>query len=244
MTFLFFLVFLHCFTSATSAVPPGCSGTLQECRRLVTVINNAYNFSDSVYARQMQSVVCYATRHGYGNDEIDPARNTECDEFKGVFFFSNHCAISVYLGTLLRGALVYVLDGDVAEANPAVELEKFDVPGMDFIFYERLWNDEVVSGNYVARHTHFTRTFLLHWARYFYRQPTGFSSADNGALHAALSEFKRSGGTVTSPCEAGYASLRRVHLPFLRGSRRAGSSLRRAGSSKGSLTKSLATSSS
>ena len=78
---------------------------------------------------------------------------------------------------------------------------------MDFIFYERLWNDEVVSGNYVARHTHFTRTFLLHWARYFYRQPTGFSSADNGALHAALSQVKRSGGTVTSPCEAGYASL-------------------------------------
>lgn len=200
-------VFVLFILSKKAANPAGCNGTLQECRRLVTVINNAYNFSDRVYARQMQSVVCYATRHGYGYDQIDPASFERCSEFKDVFFFAKHCAVAEYLKGLKRGALAYVLDGDVAEANPAVKLHMFDSPGMDIIFYERLWNSEIVSGNYIARNTLFTRIFLRKWALYFYKQPKGFSSADNGALHAALAEFKRANGPIKGSCETGYQQL-------------------------------------
>lgn len=104
-------------------------------------------------------------------------------------------------------ALLYILDGDVVEANPRVRLETFDYFNSDITFYERLWNPEVMSGNYIVQNTFFARAFLRFWTRFFYKQPPGFSSADNGALHAALALFARARPDVASPCETGYANL-------------------------------------
>lgn len=190
-------------------IPRGCAGTLQECRRIVTVINNAYSFADTVYARQMQSVVCYATRHGYGYDQLDPADfSSACSEFASSFFFAKHCAVAEYLRRRTkRRALVYVLDGDVAEANPLVRLQAFDHVGADITFYERIWNPEVMAGNYIARNTLFTRKFLRTWAAYFHKQPPGFSSADNGALHPALTAVMRGRDLTEGPCETEYTNL-------------------------------------
>lgn len=56
----------------------------------------------------------------------------------------------------------------------------------DIILYERSWNFEVMAGNYIARNTPFAREFLKSWADFEFRQPPGFSSADNGAIHLVL----------------------------------------------------------
>ena len=180
-----------------------CRHALRDCIRIVSVINDAYSFSSRVYRRQLDSVICYATRHGYGYDEVDPWAYEECKKYK-VFFFAKHCAVRQYLRQSIRkDSFVLVLDGDVAAANAHVRLELFFNETDDFIFYERIWNAEIVSGNYIVRNSVFSHALLQEWAEYETRQPLGFSSADNGALHVVLSR-------VISPhsqCEQGYRAL-------------------------------------
>jgi len=58
----------------------------------------------------------------------------------------------------------------------------------DLTFYKRNWNMEVTAGNYMARPTRAAVNFLRHWASFEHRRPSGFSSADNGALPVALAD--------------------------------------------------------
>jgi hypothetical protein len=56
----------------------------------------------------------------------------------------------------------------------------------DLIFYDRLYNYEIMAGSYLAKNTHFTHNFLLRWASYEFKvKPGSFqaSSTDNGAIH-------------------------------------------------------------
>jgi hypothetical protein len=46
-----------------------------------------------------------------------------------------------------------------------------------------------LSGNYIASNKPWVLEFLRYWAHFRFRQPSGFSSADNGALHLALLEI-------------------------------------------------------
>lgn len=164
----------------------GCRhGDSTECLRIVTVINNEYDLS-AQYGPQMASIVCYATRHGHGYDQIDPGDYEECRGYNS-FFFAKHCAVTQYLKKRAkRNAWLLVLDGDVAEANKAVPLEVFLEPDVDILFYERSWNPEIMAGNYLVRNTIFSQMFLMQWAAFDRKQPPGFSSADNGALHPQL----------------------------------------------------------
>jgi hypothetical protein len=80
---------------------------------------------------------------------------------------------------------IFVFDLDVTVFNFDVPLEKW-AERADVVLYERENNHEVAAGNYFVRNTPFARRFLLHWASYNHRRPTGFSSSDNGGIHLAL----------------------------------------------------------
>lgn len=59
----------------------------------------------------------------------------------------------------------------------------------DIVFYERaVQTGEIMAGNYFVRNTPFARAFLRYWTAYDSKQPSGFSSADNGAIHQVLVE--------------------------------------------------------
>lgn len=187
-----------------ASVGARCRFDKDECTRLVTVINNDYDFASRVYRKQMDSVICFATRHGYGYDQIDPRDYKECDPYT-VFFFAKHCAVKEYLKQRVRyKAWVLVLDGDVSEAVPSVSLENFLSSQSDLQFYDRSWSSEIVSGNYFVRNTVFSHAFLQGWADFEKIRPIGFSSADNGALHAHLADTLR---MLPKYCVEGYHRL-------------------------------------
>ena len=48
---------------------------------------------------------------------------------------------------------------------------------------------DLFPGNYIASNKPWVLEFLRYWAHFRFRQPSGFSSADNGALHLALLEM-------------------------------------------------------
>lgn len=173
---------------------------------IVTVINDAYSLASVKYRRQVDSVICYAARYGYGFDELDPADFPACAKYKD-FFFAKHCAVLHYLrASVRRGGAVLVLDGDVAAANTDISIEPFIDKRADIIFYERLWNPELAAGNYLVRNTRFAQKVLSEWSQYEFRKPSGFSSADNGALHALLAAAIGRADSADA-CISGYSRL-------------------------------------
>lgn len=141
------------------------------------------------YKSQARSVQCYAETHKYEFYALNPADVAPvCAEHHQDFFFRKHCTVAQWMRTRPPGSVVVVLDGDVVAGTSNLSLNTWLQYDFDFASYERSWNFEVMSGNYIVRNTKFARMFLHHWASYEYIKPRGFSSSDNGAIHLALLE--------------------------------------------------------
>lgn len=144
------------------------------------------------YAQNVESMKCYAKKHGYDFVLINPADKEykeHCTQYN-VFFFKKHCLVATFLQRQPAGYSAFVMDLDVLVMRSDLPLDRWTKAhrdqDADLVFYERIWNPEVMAGNYFARSSNFSIHFLQHWASYQFRQPRGFSSADNGAIHLAL----------------------------------------------------------
>jgi hypothetical protein len=75
--------------------------------------------------------------------------------------------------------------------NPSRLVEEFiphtgSVDDVDVTFYERLFNNEIMAGSYLAKRTAYTLEFLHYWADYYYRvQEKDFHGWDNGVINVS-----------------------------------------------------------
>ena len=129
-----------------------------------------------VYDANLDAFSCYTARYNYALLTVDlksRAYLSWCIEFED-FFFRKHCVVAHMLERLPPELGIFVFDLDVTVFNFDVPLEK-GAERADVVLYERENNHEVAAGNYFVRNTPFARRFLLHWASYNHRRPTGFS---------------------------------------------------------------------
>eukprot|EP00747_Dinoflagellata_sp_TGD_P145598 gnl/TRDRNA2_/TRDRNA2_176603_c1_seq13.p1 gnl/TRDRNA2_/TRDRNA2_176603_c1~~gnl/TRDRNA2_/TRDRNA2_176603_c1_seq13.p1 ORF type:complete len:440 (+),score=34.40 gnl/TRDRNA2_/TRDRNA2_176603_c1_seq13:69-1388(+) len=150
-----------------------------------------------VYAQHIQSLRCYAAQQEYDFHLLGPdGYSQSCGDDKVPMMFRKHCIMKEFLKTTPAGYSLVVLDADVHAGVLSRGLEKWLLKDVDLSFYMRCTLDEIMSGNYIVRNTPFALKFLEEWAKYFDKRPSGFSSADNGALHPAIVSTLLTGGEI------------------------------------------------
>mmetsp|Transcript_17566 Transcript_17566/g.22758 ORF Transcript_17566/g.22758 Transcript_17566/m.22758 type:complete len:282 (+) Transcript_17566:645-1490(+) len=78
---------------------------------------------------------------------------------------------------------------------------------MDFVLYDRGFLDEIASGSFFARSSPKMVQFLREWANYYYIEPRGFSSADNGSMHIHLLRSLGVESKMSGRCGNKYSNL-------------------------------------
>lgn len=178
-----FFVFLNLYMHFPIKTP------MRRIKRLVPPKQNTHilSVSDSYYRQkykaQMDTIKCYAQKHDHRFHYLD-VKN--CSNIQG-FFFKKHCQVSQFLKSIPDDDIVFVFDGDVITKSDNLNMElPIDDFENDLIFYQRCWSKEIAAGNYIVKNSPQARKFLYEWSNWFSKQPKGFASADNGAIHLQI----------------------------------------------------------
>ncbi|VDO86724.1 unnamed protein product [Heligmosomoides polygyrus] len=150
---------------------------------IVSLLNGS--LSTAKYKTALNSVKCYALQNDYEfilkSDEGYEGLCRQRD-----FFFKRHCIVANILESHDFEWILFT-DTDIGVVNEKIRIEKYIKDDAHIIFYDRIFNFEIMAGSYLAKKSNFSITFLRGWANYEKKIPPRFSGSDNGAIHVRIS---------------------------------------------------------
>ncbi|WKX92247.1 hypothetical protein Q1695_010352 [Nippostrongylus brasiliensis] len=157
---------------------------------IVVVVQDTRNSEQ--YAQAQATVECYATHHKYALHFVVVENNStwssRCPQKD--FMFQRHCVVAHMMKSWKEEWLLF-LDADMAVINPNHLIEEYvpDDPNVHLVFYNRIFNHEVMAGSYLIRNVNYSYDFLIRWSDYEFQLPKSFHGSDNGAIHSVIVSF-------------------------------------------------------
>uniref|UniRef100_A0A0N5C557 Nucleotid_trans domain-containing protein n=1 Tax=Strongyloides papillosus TaxID=174720 RepID=A0A0N5C557_STREA len=154
---------------------------------IVTIVPND-NISD--YSLAINSVYCYALQYNYNYKLLNSNKEKEytknCRQVD--FMYQRHCILLNYITMRTNHSdIILFLDADMAVINPNQLIENFmQKDNEEILFYERMYNHEIMAGSYFIKNNAYGLKFLRSWSNYDYQKPNSFDGSDNVGLHNVL----------------------------------------------------------
>uniref|UniRef100_A0A0N4ZTZ2 Nucleotid_trans domain-containing protein n=1 Tax=Parastrongyloides trichosuri TaxID=131310 RepID=A0A0N4ZTZ2_PARTI len=159
----------------------------------ISIISIVDNDNIDNYEVAINTIKCYAAHFNYKylllNINRYPNLTKLCHQKD--FMYKRHCFLAKYIeSNLNEDDIILFIDADIGIINPGHSIEEY-IPkdGEEIIFYERIFNHEVMAGSFFIKNSVYTRNFLINWSKYDFKHPDSFDGSDNVGLHYLLLDY-------------------------------------------------------
>ena len=107
------------------------------------------------YKIALDSMRCYTLRNPHYSmfvlytPPVENETGSACSQRD--FFFRRHCFIANWMAEHSDIQWLLILDGDVGVVNPNHTVEEYIDEGNELIFFDRIFNNEIMAGGYLAK---------------------------------------------------------------------------------------------
>ncbi|MFH4978593.1 hypothetical protein AB6A40_005302 [Gnathostoma spinigerum] len=174
---------------------PSNSSIPNEHITVITILDNKKKLKD--YALGLDTMRCYCRGRGYNYIQLDLSTNNSFDKAckKQHIWYRRHCV----LAEILKRAPVYnssgtwfvAVDADTGVINPRHKIQEWIDDTVDIIFYNRIWQFELMAGIFMVKKGLLAEEFLMRWSAYPEIEPKSMVHYDNVVIHSVVMDMMK-----------------------------------------------------